>query len=557
MAPNRLTRLVVAVVVGATACGMSVGTSPAVAAESSRPVSAAGAELGVVAPLAHARPAPAPASGARVIRRGSRSARASSTAGADTVPQAGDPLAGTARTSFSVAANFDGTSSLDSETTNFGAEFEPPDQGLCVGNGYVLEPVNSAYRIFDTSGHTLAGPFNVNDLYAEGGTQFTSDPRCYYDATTNTWFAIILFIATNNAGFGTTSHLDVAVNPSGDPTSSWTEYQFDSTDSSNTGCGAKLGGCFADQPKLGIDQDNLYVSGDEYGITSNTYNGAEVFAFAKADLVAGRAVHFAFWRNLTNADGSVAGPLQPAITTGAANAEYFMDALDPAGRGDHRIGVWALTNGAAVGTGGTPALSRVIVASERYSNPPDAAQKGSTSLITNNVDDRMQQTQYINGTLWGELDTAINIRRDPLTRSAGAWFAVRPALSAGQISGAQLVGQGYVAQRGEYVMYPALEVDRAGNATMVFTLSGSNMYPSAAYSTHTPGAFGFSAPVVAASGTGPYDANGTRWGDYSWAVIDPVADAFWLATEYIPPAASQTTDGALNWGTRVVEVRAG
>ena len=50
----------------------------------------------------------------------------------------------------------------------------------------MLEPVNSAFRIFKTDGHSLIGPTNVNDLFDLGSTQFTSDPRCYYDPTTNT-----------------------------------------------------------------------------------------------------------------------------------------------------------------------------------------------------------------------------------------------------------------------------------------------------------------------------------------------------------------------------------
>ncbi len=33
---------------------------------------------------------------------------------------------------------FNGVSSHDSGITNFGAEFEPPDQGLCVGNNFVV-----------------------------------------------------------------------------------------------------------------------------------------------------------------------------------------------------------------------------------------------------------------------------------------------------------------------------------------------------------------------------------------------------------------------------------
>ena len=104
--------------------------------------------------------------------------------------------------------NWNGVGSRDSEVTNFNARFEPPDQGLCAGNGFVLEPVNSAYAIYTSGGRLLRGPFNVNDLFNEGAAEFTSDPRCYFDASTNTWFATILFL--NNTF--TSGHLDIAVN---------------------------------------------------------------------------------------------------------------------------------------------------------------------------------------------------------------------------------------------------------------------------------------------------------------------------------------------------------
>src|SRR5437763_7963806 len=54
-------------------------------------------------------------------------------------------------------SNFNGVSSLDSAVTNFGLEFQPPDQGLCVGNGFVLEAVNSAYTIYHRDGSVVAG----------------------------------------------------------------------------------------------------------------------------------------------------------------------------------------------------------------------------------------------------------------------------------------------------------------------------------------------------------------------------------------------------------------
>jgi len=459
-------------------------------------------------------------------------------------------------TTVPVLSNFDGTSSKDSGIVNFNAEFEPPDQGLCVGNSVVLEPVNSAYRYFDTAGKTLAGPFNVNDLFNEGALQFTSDPRCYFDPTTNTWFAVILFLSTTSTGFGTTSHMDIAVNSTGNPFNIWTEYQFDTTDSHNKGCGPKLGGCFGDQPTLGIDQNNLYVTTNEFGITSNTVNGAQVFAFAKSDLIAGRSAHFALFKNLTNADGSMAFSVQPALTTGTPGAEYFMNSLDPNGTGDNRIGVWALTNGSAVATGGTPTLSTVLINSERYAVPPNAVQKGSTSLLVSD-DDRMQQTQYINGSVWGALDTALNISGDTATRAAAAWFRVNPTLSSNRITGATLANEGYVAKTGAYVLYPAIQANSTGDAAMVFTLSGADVFASAAFASLDSSATSFGAIRVAAAGSGPYDPNATRWGDYSWAVLDPTADAFWFATEYMPPLSSQTPDGLRNWGTRVFEVSAG
>ena len=98
-----------------------------------------------------------------------------------------------------LARNFNGVGSLDSAQTNFGAEFEPPDQGLCMGNGVVREPVNSAYSFFHRDGSLIAGPLNVNVLFGDGLAQFTTDPRCFYDKDTNRWFALIAFIGDDNA----------------------------------------------------------------------------------------------------------------------------------------------------------------------------------------------------------------------------------------------------------------------------------------------------------------------------------------------------------------------
>jgi hypothetical protein len=171
----------------------------------------------------------------------------------------------------------------------------------------------------------------------------------------------------------------------------------------------------------------------------------------------------------------------------------------------------------------------------------------------------MQQTQFINGSIWGELTTAVTLPGDSTTRAGAAWLRVQPRLSGNgkNLASGTILQQGYVADSGRYFIYPALQVAPNGAAAMVGTLSGSDRYPSAAFTTLAPGASAFGPVQVAAAGTTNYDPNGTRWGDYSWAVLDPSGTSFWLATEYIPPASSQTTDGKTNWGTRVLEVSAG
>jgi hypothetical protein len=494
-----------------------------------------------MAPQVHRAPAAATHAVASSASKGVRQQPSSGARVAGQLPTATAPASSA---KGALLHNFNGVGSRDSEVTNFNLRFEPPDQGLCAGNGFVLEPVNSAYTIYTPAGNVLRGPFNVNDLFDEGAAEFTSDPRCYFDASTNTWFATILFL---NSTF-TSGHLDIAVSTTGDPTNLWRQYQINTDDLGGNGCP-----CFGDQPRMGIDQNNIYVSTDEFSINGPEFNGGQIYAIAKSDLVAGAAsAHFVHFADLSSG-GALALAIEPALSTGATAAEYFMNSLDPNGTFDHRIGVWALTHGERVASGGTPTLTTKVITSEPYGRPPGAEQKGATSLLDSG-DDRMQQTQFINGLIWGELTTGVTIPGDPVPRAGAAWFAVQPSLNNGRLSGAVVARQGYVVTSGNYVIYPALQADASGRAAMVFTLSGSGRFPSAAYATLPSSGNDFGPITVAASGTGPYDPKATRWGDYSFAVLDPNADAVWLATEYIPPKASQTSTRTRNWGTRVLEV---
>ncbi len=506
--------------------------------------------------LTRARPAAVPAAplqasfaarprGARRVHPGRSAAGALRSAPSLAAPASRAPGA--------LPTNFNGVSSLDSAVTNFGLEFEPPDQGLCVGNGFVVEMVNSAYTVYDESGHALAGPFNVNGPFGEGLTEFTSDPRCYYEPVHHTWIAIILAIGKGEES----SSLDIAVNTSGDPRTVWTDYKLDTTDTSKHGGKGKECPCFGDQPKLGIDASNLYVTTDEFSILGPAFNGDQLYAFALKDLFAGsETVHFAHFSGLKIA-GSLASSVQPALTSSTAPAEYFLNSVDPTETSGNSIGVWALSGAKEVAKGGKPTLSSLVLPSEPFAMPVPAEQKGTTTTLEPD-DDRMQQTQFTGGRLWGELDTSVQIPGESQARDGAAWFAVEPSLRQGVLGPkTRLVQQGYVASPGSYFLYPALQLTPSGNGAMAGTLTSAKRFPSAAYATIQPNGAIFTPIAVAAAGTTNYNPEAERWGDYSWAIADPGGSSVWLATEYVPPKSSQTPDGLRDWGTRVFQVPTG
>ncbi len=449
--------------------------------------------------------------------------------------------------SGNVLQNFNGVSAFDNFNVN-GFQVEPPDQGLCVGNGFVMELVNLAGAIYHADGSTAVGPFNLQGFFGEPAGIFgtsISDPRCYYDPTTNTWFATVVAIT-----FG--SNIDLAVNASGDPTKLWTIYRIDTSDLNHPGCP-----CLADQPLLGIDQSNLYISTNEFSFFAPIFNGAQVYAISKSQLVSlTQNVNIVHFDKLVFA-GYPAASLQPAITIGNAAAEYmvnsfFYDNID------NRLGVWAITNQQAVTTGGTPTISSVTITSEVYVSPSVAPNPNRNTLNPDDV--RLQQLVFSNGNLWTALDTALFINGDTQSRDGAAWFDIQPALSSDgtTIQSASIANQGYVAVSGNYLLYPAVTVNSNGTVAMAVSITGPQTLPGAAFAIRPAGSTDFGNVQEAA--TGATTDNGftcggllspCRWGDYSAAMLDPGGTDFWLATEYIPPVGGSQA----NWGTRIYEVQ--
>jgi hypothetical protein len=328
---------------------------------------------------------------------------------------------------------FEGLNLYQQRYARSGNQFtiEPPDQALCVGNGYEVEAVNDVLNVFNTAGQSVlpdntatnvvAGfPRNVNhavDLNSFYGyapainrttgvrAQSITDPTCIYDAATQRFFLVVLTLESfPNGALTHVNHLDLAVSQTSNPTGSWNIYKIDVTNDGTNAGGVNPGPYLGDYPHIGADANGIYLTTNAYPWNSNGFAGAQIYALSKAQLAAGASnvnvVHIDTFGKV-NAP-SEAGSTQPGFTVwpahspGAASydanaggTEYLLssNAADEAthpvtGTGgnyvSNQIVTWALTNTSSLNTA-TPDLhlSTKILSANTYAIPPKQKQQGA------------------------------------------------------------------------------------------------------------------------------------------------------------------------------------
>ena len=508
------------------------------------------------------------------------------------VPSAHVPRPATIPVADATAGNgFDGLNHFDQRFAGTGAyagtqfSLEPPDQGLCVGNGFVVETINTAVRVRDATGNDLTAPIALNQFFgltpeiirpAGPFGDFTSDPKCYFDTDTGQFFLTLLQIdiVPTTGDFGNRAKQLIAVTKNGDPTGDWNLFSFDTTDDGTNGTPSHPGcPCFGDQPLIGADATGFYVTTNEFPIHVNGFNGAQVYALNKFALASGSLPTVVHIDDLTQAEGP-AFSMQPTTTPpGGAHAsvnggtEFFLSSLDFDATLDDRITLWALTNTSSL-TSATPlvALNHVVLGTEVYGQPPamqqrfgpaplDEALQGKLGVqlglvakpatehfnVLNSNDDRMNQTVYADGKVWGAVNTVVKSPTG-VTRTGIAYFIVAPSWNGTTLAGS-IANQGYVAVQNNNVVFPAIAANAAGKGIISFTLVGPSFFPGAAYA-KVDASHDASTVFVARFGSGPADGftgeqsqdpvdNGVeRWGDYGAAVA--AADgSIWFAAETI------------------------
>jgi hypothetical protein len=526
-----------------------------------------------------------------------------------------------------LARSFDGLNHRDQRTANGGNQFsiEPPDQGLCVGGGHTVEVLNDVFQVFGADGADQTGVVDLNTFFGYPAQidrttglqgQFITDPSCLFDPSTKTFFlqVVTLEVVPDTGAFTGYNHLDLAV--AKDPTGVWTTYHLDLTDDGTNGTPVHPHcPCLGDYPHMGVDANGFYVTTNEYSFFGPEFNSAQIYAFSKRALARGDADVLVTQFDTTAADRGRNGftiwaaqsPTASQYSNAARGTEFFLssngaeEATGVPGAVSNSIVTWSLTNTRSLDTARPNVrLHDTRVAVTTYSTPPAANQKpGSvpladclnddacativagapdpfkpeTEVATDSNDTRMQQVTFVNGRLYGALDTAVRV--GGATKAGIAWFIVRPNSSAGAVR-ASLVRQGTLGLAGNNLTYPAIGVNAAGKGVMAFTLLGDGFFPSAAYAGFDGGK-GAGSIFLAKAGLGPEDGftgypglvgapARPRWGDYGATAID--GSNIWIASEYVgqtctlaefeaaPFGTCNGTRTALaNWGTRISLIR--
>lgn len=489
--------------------------------------------------------------------------------GSGTPDPAGRPVATTGNfTGFAGLTHRDQRLAGTGIYTNTQFTLEPPDQALCVGNGYVLEGVNTAFRVYDTHGNPLTSPVAYTQFF---GVQpeinrvtgvvgdFVSDPKCNFDVATQRWFMTMLQI--DPPGLcqfgpplpavvpcpGSRAHTFISVSQTSNPTGAWKLFAIDATDDGLNGTPNNSNTlvtcpCFGDQPLLGVNADAVFISTNEYGTPTlantdpgNPEIGGQLYAISKWKLEHAPGgtlpvVHINAGATPMPAHDCCApfDSIQPATTpTGKGQpdgVEYFLSSFTNNPAISHAINVWALTGTESINRAHPELdLQRTKVGSESYAYDMPFGIPGLGSLAVDQKDGPRPL-----GTLLGAPVPQVNandVRMQQVEYADGKlWGALNTAVKAGPTGAArsaaayfiveprledgelsaEMAHQGYVSVAGNSTLFPSIAVNNDGNGAMAFSVIGLGYFPSSAYVRMTSDG-ARGKVVIAGAGTAPDD----------------------------------------------------
>lgn len=411
--------------------------------------------------------------------------------------------------------------------------FDPPDVQMAVGPNHVMELVNVKGEIWNKAGVSLQN-VTLTSFFRFSSSANLGDPKILFDnmsGTNGRWFASILDLDNNTVG--------IAVSQTNDPTGSW--YKFhDGT----------YGGECPDQPKMGISDDKLVISSNDFGDSpsNNCRNangfsdGAEYHVFDKTKLITGV---ISVQSSGVRASEFATTPVQSLSSTSPL---YMVS--DGGVSSTNQIKLFNLT-----GQVGSVNFNNINILTVRTINTAPSALQPVTTTLLDTGDTRILDAAWFKGNLWFSLDDGCTPTGDTIKRSCVRLIQFNTNTT-------KVIQDFDINATNTYYYYPALRLDGFGGLGVVFGTSNSTDptgYPSlivTGQAAHDP-INSFKQLSYLKIGSQYEDDNPnlqgvTRYGDYFGAALDPSdSSRVWVAGEYnkLPPGHTKPT-----WSTFISSI---
>jgi hypothetical protein len=435
--------------------------------------------------------------------------------------------------------------------------FIPPDSMGAAGPTQMVAVENGRIKTFDKNG-IADGALNATtntffDSVRNAST--TSDPQVTFDRLSNRWFISIINVSPPNRVL-----IAMSSGPAISNISSFTFFQFQH-DLVGPTPNPDTGG-FADQPRLGVDKNAVYIGVNVFNAAGTIFLGSTGFVVRKSDLILSSTLTVTAFRQLSTS--STNGPFAP----------QGVDNDDPNSTEGYFVGVDTLLFNRLVlrrvsNPGGTPSISANLNLTVPTTTSPINVPAQESILPLRANDDRLTSAQIKNGRLWTAHHFQVNssgvasntggrdgirwyeimdLTGTPTLRQSGTLFDSAATNPVYYFFGSPATsGQGHTALASSY----AANMPFAGG-----TIPG---YAGVAYTGRLAGdALGTLNPTIELTlGVGPYNvqtsgATGQRWGDYSKTVVDPNDDmTMWTFQER---SNSPTNPGS--WAVMMTQLKA-
>jgi|GEM_PF-6950639 len=394
--------------------------------------------------------------------------------------------------------------------------YNPPDNNVSVGAGWVVEATNVMVRM--TKGQDIR---YVSPSSLTGCTNLLGDPHIDYDFTTGRWFFVVL----GGPPGGTSDYWCMAVSTSSDPTSTWYQYQFKP---GLAWFGSSWGNQqpFPDYPSVGITPDKIVLTGNLFhlfiGIAKVKNSG--VMVINKSNLVNGQPAAAQYFAPPKLAADGIPGPTFFLHAChqhfyGSTDGTTWLAGVNAYGEPAERLALYSIA--------GVPPWSAIygpqfydFPDGRKFRVPPRAKQKGTDFRVETN-DHRVLDVQCLGNRMVVAAHHGCTPPNDDLKRTCLRYldFTYTGA-------GWALVRDTRYREKGRYFYYPSIALNVYGEVISTFNKSAASTSSApefvSVYASGMRSYYGndvFAPPKLLKAGLSSWFLD--RWGDYSGTALDP------------------------------------